>query len=161
MPNYYYKAKHGLEETLEGSIDAVNQDEALQKLIAKGFFPITIKESSLRDKKLAKKFRMRIGPDKITSNELLTFIRKLATLTRAKVELLSSLKILYEQTENGRFKAIVLDLYNATKEGKPFSESLARYPTVFSFILVNIVRAGEASGHLDASLDQIASTKGE
>jgi type II secretory pathway component PulF len=65
MPNYYYKAKHGLEETLEGSIDAVNQDEALQKLIAKGLFPITIKESSLRDKKLAKKFRMRIGPEKI------------------------------------------------------------------------------------------------
>ncbi len=156
MPNYYYKAKHGLEETLEGSIEAANQDEALQKLIAKGLFPITIKESSLSAKKAAKKFRMKIGPDKIKSGELLTFIRKLATLTRAKVELLSSLKILYEQTENERFKAIVLDLYNATKEGKPFSESLARYPDVFSFILVNIVRAGEASGHLDASLDQIA-----
>ncbi|MCX5665553.1 MAG: type II secretion system F family protein [Candidatus Omnitrophica bacterium] len=156
MPNYYYKAKHGLEETLEGSIEAANQDEALQKLIAKGLFPIVIKESSLKEKRMAKKFRMRIGPDKIKSGELLTFIRKLATLTRAKVELLSSLKILYEQTENERFKAIVLDLYNATKEGKPFSESLARYPDIFSFILVNIVKAGEASGHLDASLDQIA-----
>jgi len=156
MPNYYYKAKHGLEETREGQIEATNQDEAMQKLIANGLFPITIKEVSLKEKKPAKKFRLRMGPDKITSNELLTFIRKLATLTRAKVELLSSLKILYEQTENARFKAIVLDLYNATKEGKPFSESLARYPGVFSFILVNIVRAGEASGHLDASLDQIA-----
>ncbi|MDO8536212.1 MAG: type II secretion system F family protein [Candidatus Omnitrophota bacterium] len=156
MPKYSYKAKHGLEETLEGSIDATNQDEALQKLIAKGLFPITIKEYSSKEKGARKKFRIRIGPDKITSGELLTFIRKLATLTRAKVELLSSLKILYEQTENGRFKSIVLDLYNATKEGKPFSESLARYPGVFSFILVNIVKAGEASGRLDASLDQIA-----
>ncbi len=156
MPNYHYKAKHGLEETREGSIEATNQDEAMRKLIAKGLFPITIKEASVKDKKPANKFRLRIGRDKITSGELLTFIRKLSTLTRAKVELLSSLKILYEQTENGRFKAIVLDVYNATKEGKPFSESLARYPDVFSFILVNIVRAGEASGHLDASLDQIA-----
>ena len=156
MPNYCYKAKHGLEETLEGSIEATNQDEALQKLIAKGLFPITIKESSLKEKRPAKKFRLRIGSGKITSKELLTFVKKLATLTRAKVELLSSLKILYEQMENERFRAIVLDLYNATKEGKPFSESLARYPGVFSFILMNIVKAGEASGRLDASLDQIA-----
>ena len=156
MPKFLYKAKHGLDETLAGEIEASNQDEAMQRLMARGLFPISITEIASREKKALRRARIRIGGNKVSAMELLVFIRKLATLTRAKVELLPSLKILYEQTENEKFKAVILDLYNATKEGKHFSESLGRYPEIFSALFVNIIRAGEASGHLDAGLDQIS-----
>lgn len=157
MPKFLYKAKHGLEETLEGEVEASNQEEALHKLMARGLFPVSITEAAAKEKKPpAQKFQLKIRPKKIGAGELLVFTRKLATLTRAKVELLPSLKILYEQTENPQFKSLILDLYNATKEGRHFSESLSRYPDIFPSLYVNIIRAGEASGHLDAGLDQIS-----
>lgn len=163
MPKFVYKAKKGLEQVVEGSVEAQNQEEALSKLLIEGLFPISIEEFSsarTQDKKTTKaafeyKFS-KISSGKITSNEILLFTRKLATLTRAKVELLSSLKVLYEQTENGRFREIILEIYNSTKEGKPFSESLIRYPRVFSLLFVNIIKSGEASGRLDSALDQIS-----
>lgn len=155
MPKFYYKAKHGVDETLEGEMEAANQDDVMQKLIGKGLFPITITEIAIKDKKAVKKFKLSFGRKRIRPADILVFTRKLATLTRAKVELMASLRILYEQTDNARFKSIILELYNATKEGKPFSESLSRFSEVFSPLFVNIIKAGEASGHLDAGLDQI------
>ncbi len=156
MPKFLYKAKHGLDETIQGEIEASSQDEALQRLMAKSLFPVSIKEAVENEKKPAKKIKLKVRGNRIGTGEILVFTRKLSTLTRAKVELLPSIKILYEQTENPRFKSIIEDLYNATKEGKHFSESLSRYPDVFSSLFVNIIRAGEASGHLDAGLDQIS-----
>lgn len=156
MPKYLYKAKHGLEEKLSGEIEASNQDEALQRLMARGLFPISITEAAHKEDNQAKKFRINIAGNRVKAGELLVFTRKLATLTRAKVELLPSLKILYEQTENERFKSVILEIYNATKEGKHFSESLGRFPEIFPSLYVNIIRAGEASGQLDAGLDQIS-----
>ncbi|MDP3791108.1 MAG: type II secretion system F family protein [Candidatus Omnitrophota bacterium] len=156
MPKFLYKAKHGLDETFEGEIEASNQDEALKRLMARGLFPVSITESAPKEKKQTKKFQLKLGGSRIGAGEILVFTRKLATLTRAKVELLPSLKILYEQTENEKFKSIILELYNGTKEGTHFSESLARYPEIFPSLYINIIRAGEASGHLDAGLDQIS-----
>ena len=61
MPKFLYKAKHGLEETLQGEIDASNQEEALQRLMAKGLFPISIVEAIEKEKQSVKKFKIKKG----------------------------------------------------------------------------------------------------
>lgn len=154
-----------MNETLDGFIEANSQEEALNKLVKQGLFPISVemaedlkgntKKARPSQKKRLPQFK--IGPGKkIKSSEIVVFTQKLTTLIRAKVELLASIKILHDQTENESFKAVLLDIYNATKEGKVFSESLGQFPKVFSPLYISIVRAGEASGHLDAALEQIS-----
>lgn len=158
MTKFIYKAKKGLDETVEGALEAENRDDAVNKLAARGLFPVDIREEAAV-KKQAQKIaprKAKKGSRKISPHEVLNFTRKLTTLVRARVELLASLKILYEQTENSRFQDIILEIYNITKEGKPLSESLAQFPSLFSPLFVNIVRAGEASGRLDSALEQIA-----
>lgn len=162
MPTFTYKAKKGLDETLEGTLIAENRDDALSKLVAQGLFPVYIDE--LLSSKPAPKPKLQqqlFGKDskinrKISSGEILNFTQKLTTLVRARVELLASLRILYEQTENARFQAIIQEIYNITKEGKPLSESFVNFPSIFSPLFVNIVKAGEASGRLDQALEQIS-----
>jgi general secretion pathway protein F len=159
---FIYKAKKGLDDTIRGTIDAENREEALSKLIQQGFFPISVEEpgaSGVSDaaggqRPQAKPIKK--SSKRITTRDVLQFTQKLATLTRAKVELLSSLKIIYEQTDNARLQDIILDIYNGTKEGKVFSDLLSRYPGTFSALFVNIVKAGETSGKLDIALDQIS-----
>ncbi len=164
MPTFFYKAKKGLSETVEGRIDAESQDDAVNALAARGLFPITLEEAKKSLPKSsstegAPKAKVKIGLPgarrKVSGKDILSFSQKLATLTRARVELLSSLKILYEQTEESGLKEITLELYNRVKEGKTFSEALKDFPAAFPAIYANIVAAGEASGNLDKALEQL------
>lgn len=153
---FIYKAKKGINETVDGIIEAQSQAEALNKLIAKELFPITITEETSTAQPLSRKppknKRVR---KKINSWQILNFVQKLTTLVKAKVELLSSIRILYEQTENMLFKDVIYEIYSDIKEGKTFSDSLSRHPKIFSALFINIIKSGEASGRLDFALEQI------
>lgn len=163
MPRYIYKAKKGLEQVIEGSIEANSPDEVVNLLAGQGLFLLKIqdeaeyaasrKDTFLEPKKAVK---VKLKRKKISTKEILNFTQKLATLIRAKVELMSSLKILYDQSENLVFQDVILDVYNTIKEGGTFSEGLLKHPKVFSSLFINIIRAGEASGRLDTSLEQIS-----
>ena len=167
MAQFAYTAKRGPNETLEGSIEADSQDAAVQRLVEQGLFPIRIAARLSPGKPVpvasAPQPRARAVlafGKRITSKEILVFTQKLTTLIRAQVDLLAAIRILQEQADEGRFKDMLLEVYQAVKEGKTFSESLARFPDVFSPLFVNIVRAGEASGKLDAALDQLTQSLG-
>ena len=164
MPTFHYRAKKGLDETLEGKIEAENQEDAVNRLIAQQLFPVSIEEtkserpsrpssgrSTLRNMIMLKGIR-----NSVSLKELVAFTQKLATLTRSRVELLSSLKILYEQTEASRFREIILDIYTQVKEGKTFSDALKGFPGIFPPLYGSLMAAGEASGNLDSALEQLA-----
>ena len=159
MARFTYKAKKGVSETVEGIVDADSQEEALSKLTAQKLFPISIVEASqpsIKKAAAAKPARRIKISRRVNSREVLIFTQKLATLMRAKVDLLSSLRVLYEQTENTRLKEIILEIYDSIKEGKTFSESMGHFPKIFSPLFINIIKAGEATGRLDYALEQIS-----
>lgn len=157
MAVFYYKAKKGMRDVVNGTVDAEDQADALYKIEQLDLFPLSVTrtpEQSLPGR--AVKQAPAARRSRITSEELLNFVKKLTTLSRARVELLSSLRILHEQTENPVFQEMILELYNTTKEGRFFSYSLMKFPKVFSPLFVSIIKAGEASGRLDISLEQIS-----
>jgi general secretion pathway protein F len=158
MGIFYYKAKRGLNDDVNGTVDAEDQSDALFKIEQLGLIPLCVTRTPVVDGQ--QEDTLRRNPVKkgsrVTAEEILAFVKKLTTLSRARVELLSSLRILYEQTQNPVFQSMILDLYNTTKEGRPFSYSLLKYPKVFSPLFVNIIKAGEASGRLDTSFEQIS-----
>jgi type II secretory pathway component PulF len=157
MAKFRYKAKKGVDQVIEGFIDAQNNDDALNKLAAQGIFAISIQEDRLAaaGQKSDRPVRPSGFGKKVTPNDLLLFSRNILTLLHAKVELLSAIKIIYEQTDNTRLKDIMLSIYEETRQGKTFSETLEMYPEVFSPLFVNLIKAGEATGRLDYSFEQI------
>lgn len=173
MTQFTYTAKRGLNETLEGSIEAESQDAAVHRLVEQGLFPVHIEPA--KPAAASQKQGQRAGPPRsqteeagrggrgqgrsrrrVTSKEVLSFTQKLTTLVRAQVDLLSAVRIIHDQADDGRFKQLLSEVVESTKEGQTFSESLARFPEAFSPLFVNIVRAGEASGKLDVALQQLA-----
>lgn len=160
MAQFSYTAKKGLHETLEGSIEAESRDAAVSRLIEQGLFPIHVeaRAGAANGASARRPLRLLRWRRRLTAKELLVFTQTLTTLIRAQVDLLSSLRILHDQADEGRVKDVLAKLYAATKEGKTFSESLARFPSEFSSLFVNIVKAGEASGRLDVALGQLAAS---
>ena len=158
MAQFSYKAKQSADHTIEGVVEADNQDDAFNKLVAQHLFPILIAEASAAAAAKGKSRKAKPGgwfSHRIRTRDILLFIQKLQTLVGARVKLLAGLMIIYEQAESQGFKDVLLSIYNATKEGKAFSESLEKFPKLFPPLFTSIVKAGETSGQLDRALKQL------
>lgn len=155
MARFVYKAKKNLSEIVDGEIDAESQADALGRLAALGLFPVRIAPASVPGTAVCVKPAVRRRA-RVNQSDVLMFVKKLATLTRARVELLTGLHILYEQADNPAFKEVILGIHTMAREGKSLSDALAVSPALFSPLFVHIIRAGEASGRLDAALEQIS-----
>lgn len=82
--------------------------------------------------------------------------RQLATVLSSGTQLSLSLEMLAGQPFAPSVKAVLRALMQDVRGGVPFSEALLRFPRVFSPFYVQMVRVGEATGSLDASLERVA-----
>ncbi len=84
------------------------------------------------------------------------FIRQLATLTRAGIPITEALRAIIEQTDDKRMNVLLRDLRERITQGSPTADAMAAHPDYFDELAVAMVRAGEASGHLDEVLTRLA-----
>jgi type IV pilus assembly protein PilC len=70
--------------------------------------------------------------------------------------LLRTFYVLEEQVENKKLKETLSGVREDIEAGLSFSEALDRHPKVFNPLYVAMVRAGEAGGVLEESLERIA-----
>jgi len=153
MPLYFYKAKKGPDEVIEGKIEAVDEKEAIEKLNRLGYVATKLEVYTPLTKKISLSKPTHF---KIKYHQITIFSRQLASLLKSGVPILSALAILREQSENPQLKYILTEVYNAIKEGESFSEALKKYPKVFSPLYLALVKTGEDSGDLPNALLRIA-----
>lgn len=91
----------------------------------------------------------------VSNKEILFFVKNLQVMSKSGIALDKSLKTLAEQTDNKKFKKILLDLALNTEKGQTFADSLNKYNNIFSPLFINMVEAGEISGRLEQVLGQI------
>lgn len=87
--------------------------------------------------------------------EKVVFAKHLSLMVKSGVVISEALKILY-QGSSGKFKATIGEIYNSVKSGRTLSRSLERYPKIFSDFFVGAVYAGESSGSLGESLENVS-----
>lgn len=89
---------------------------------------------------------------KAKTDDVCTFTRQLATLTRAGIPITEALRAIIEQTESKRLSIVYRDIRERIAQGTPTADAFAAHPDYFDDLNVSMVRAGEASGHLDEVL---------
>jgi general secretion pathway protein F len=94
-------------------------------------------------------------PARIPALERAMATRQLATLVNAGVPLVEALSALVEQTEHRALKAVFARVRERVNEGSTLADALVSTGR-FDNLYVSMVRAGEASGALDAVLARIA-----
>jgi len=153
MPNFRYKIrdKHGRAST--GIIESESKESVASHFRQMGYAPILIDE--------IKPGIAAFNPfqrffNRVSQEELIIFTRQMMTLQSAGVAILVSLGSITEQISNPYFKKIIEDIAKDIESGKSFSESISRYPLVFSDIYINMIRSGEAAGVLEDVLDRLA-----
>jgi general secretion pathway protein F len=98
----------------------------------------------------------RLFRGRVSSEDVAIFTRQLSTLLHAGVTLIEALSALVDQTEKERLKRIISDVKSRVNEGSSLADALAEHGRVFGNLYINMVRAGEASGALDAVLARLA-----
>lgn len=78
--------------------------------------------------------------------------KNLSTMLGAGLSLSRALSVIERQSTSRRLKEIAARLSEVVAKGTPFHAALAEYPKVFPEIFIAMVKVGEESGSLDASL---------
>ncbi len=87
----------------------------------------------------------------ISLNDKLLFVSQLSVMLKSGLSITEALAVLEDET-NGRLRKVLKYILNSVSAGSTLSASLSSFGDIFSNFLINIVRAGEASGSLEEKL---------
>jgi len=152
MAQYLYKAATLDGQTVEGFMDGRDEENVVQNLHRLGYIPIRI--TSTQEKRQSLRLSSFL-PQRVGLKNLLTFTQELSTLLSAGLPLDRSLSILGSLTENERLREIVKDVLRRIEGGNSLAEALGNHPRIFSKLYVNMVKAGESGGFLEAILSRL------
>jgi type IV pilus assembly protein PilC len=93
---------------------------------------------------------------RVKAAELTVMTRQLATMIASGMTLLRAFYVLEEQIENKLLAETIGAVREDIEAGISFSEALSKHPKVFNPLYVAMIRAGEAGGVLEQSLERIS-----
>ncbi len=146
MPHYRYRAVTPTGEVVAGEVEAPTREEVLRRIEYLGHLPI---EAEIATKGLLNNGGAGGKPPQ--AREVTIFLRQLALLVGAGLTLESALQTLADDTSKPMIR-FANGLRSMISSGDSFAEALERHPTIIEPAYVAMVRAGEASGKLEAVL---------
>lgn len=170
MPVFSYKGFDSKGKPVSGVKDADSLKTLKAALKRDGVLLVEAKEAALRAKAVAetagigilallnpftalKLYREREAADRL---QVAVITRQMGTLLKAGVPLAEALGALVDQLERPGLKRVVADVKTQVNEGSSLGDAMSRHPKIFEELYVNMIRAGEASGNLDAVLFRLA-----
>lgn len=152
MASFFYKAVRMDGEALEGQMEAPDEAAVIRQLQQEGLIPLSTRRAGgVRDQLFSQRRRQNL-----TAKEIGGLTRELSTLLEAGLTLDRSLQILIELGDQERIIRVLGDLQNRVRGGATFSAALEQQGGQFPRLYINMVRAGESSGALDAVLGRLA-----
>jgi len=162
VPIYAYKGVNQAGRPTKGTVTAEGPRAARTKMRGAGIFLTELSEAEGESPTTAvasptgRKFNFTFTlPAGIPALERAMATRQLATLVGAGVPLVEALTALVDQTEHRGLKAVFARVRDRVNEGSALADALVSTGR-FDNLFVSMVRAGEASGALDAVLARIA-----
>lgn len=145
MPHFRYRAANADGLIVTGQLQALHKIDLESQLDNLGL--ILVRAKMLKGKvRTIKKLPLR---------DAISFLFQLEMLIRAGVPILSALQDLRDAAESSESKALAGGMAEKIEGGTTLAEALADYPEVFSEVVINLIRAGEASGQLPDVLQEV------
>lgn len=153
MPIFRYKALNTRGESLEGQMEAASEAEVVLRLQEQGHLPVEARLASESGGEST--WKQLFKPRPFSGQRLVQFTQQLATLLGAGQPLDRALTILLELPEDATAKRTLTEIRDAVRSGISLSTALERQHGTFSRLYINMVRAGEAGGSLEETLQRL------
>jgi len=150
LTEFLYKATSLNGKTIGGIIEARDEEAVIQTLHQMNYIPIRIEKAG------EKTFGIQLKFQRVRLNDLLIFTQGLSSLLSAGLPIDRSLNVMSGLVENSKFKEVIKDIFQKVKEGKSLSEALGYHSNIFPKVYINMVKAGESGGFLEAVLNRLS-----
>lgn len=146
MAQYNYRAMDRSGKAKKGTVEAVSEDKAKEKLKAEGYIVQEIKEQGAGKKG---------GGRKVKDKDLAVFCKQFVAILNAGVTVITALEMMAEQMENKTLQRGLREAQTYVQKGGTLADAFKLNPKIFPPILVNMVAAGEMSGNLEVSFERL------
>ena len=146
MPTYQYTACQRTGAKVSGTLTAVSRQEALGVLSKQTLLPVSVSEVVER----------KATTGRVPAQARAAMFELLADLLESGVSLLNAMTILVDQTSHPALKATLSDLRDQVADGRGLADAMATHRSVFSDLVVSMIRAGEEGGFLEEALQRLA-----
>jgi type IV pilus assembly protein PilC len=153
MALFKYKAKSSLGKVVEGTLEVESEGALASALRQKRLELISSSKAGSLEVYLGKFFQK---GGKVTNRDVVIFSRQFSTMVNAGLPIMQGLAIVAEQAENPNFRVVMGRVRDDIANGVPLSEAMAKHPKAFSTLYVNMVKAGEQGGILDAIFERLS-----
>jgi type IV pilus assembly protein PilC len=150
MPRYKYSGRDRSGKK-SGIVTASSKREAVMQLKDRG---IRVMECNEIPETLFTK-EITIG-NPVKLQDFVIYLRQFSTLLKAGVSVVDSTAILGQQTESKALRKALLVVEQDLREGNPLSDAAAKHKKIFTPMFVNMIKAGEAGGNMDDTLERLA-----
>lgn len=152
MGAFVYKAMDPqLGLPIEGEIEAEDKRGVSEHLRGKGLIVLDIEEQKMTDiGDMFARFK------KVKPDALVIFTRQFSTMVDSGMSILRCLYVLEDQTEDPMLTETIADIRDDLEAGIGLADSLEKHPEVFNDLYISMVRAGEAGGILEETLQRVA-----
>src|SRR5688572_8309466 len=137
---------------VEGRVVAGTRASAFDQLRSRGHLPVSVAESGVAERPRTTFFTFDRG--QIGDKQLLAITKELSLLLGAGQQLEQALSLIVRSAPSARIRRILTDIRERLRSGSSFADTLenrGQFPPLY----VAMVRAGEAGGMLDQSLERI------
>lgn len=150
MERYKYRATSRNGRPIKGVLTAASEADLFHQLQAAGMelvqcSPISTKASG----------GFSIGRQKVKLRDVIQFYIQLRQMQGAGIPLLDALSDIRDTADNTTFRDIIAECYRDVSEGSSFSEAMSKHPKVFNGLQVSLMNAGEQSGDVTSSCDEL------
>jgi type IV pilus assembly protein PilC len=149
MPIYSYKALKQGKQIVTGEVTASDLKDARDVVRRMGLVPTQITEYS--DAKAKQKGVI----SSLSLSEKIDFISTLQILLTSGIPAVESLMFMEQEAAKKKIRNMSKILKTQIMGGSTFADTLARFPNVFGYIFIGLVKAGEEAGELEKTLGRI------
>jgi type IV pilus assembly protein PilC len=149
MPIYQYEAKTLQGNILKGTMEAIDENTVRSNLREKSYYPQNVKVYNEALNVDLSKYA------KVPLKSIAIFCRQFSFTLSAGMNILKSMDVVTEQTENKKLKSILRSIKTDLEKGSSLSESMKKNKEMPE-MLVNMVEVGESSGNLDNVMIRMA-----
>ena len=137
---------------VEGFLDVDREDQAREMLQQDNLIPYSL--SQVRKRRSLVQIMPALFPP--NPKELIEFSRGMASLLKSGIPMRDSLNLLRNQSSGLGLKEVLRQAIEDIESGTRFSEACEKHHSVFSGYYVSLLRVGESTGDMAATMQQLA-----
>ena len=150
---FHYVASDTNGKIKEGDTDGKTIEDVIAFIFQQGWKPISVKpiQEILKVNQLS-------FFESITLQDKIFLFKYLSLMLKVGTDLFKAIDVLLEDTDKPLMRSFLLEIRGNLERGNEFYLSFQNHPDLFSPIVVNLIKAAEASGNLESTLEEVSAT---